>query len=106
MNRHDQLVECYRAMDKAIARKLRANPSLIQNVRENLLRWIEQERKQTGFVSPPKLEWLEILDHSSLDQIIDILETDTEEHDWLLHSSPFCGILSEDERQRYATLSA
>jgi len=53
-------------------------------------------------------EWLEILDTRSFDDVLDLLGRFDENTRRLRQSSPFCGILSEEERmtifKKYETL--
>ena len=110
INQHDLLVLSYREMDKLVSKKLRKNPSLINKVRQNLNRWMKIQREQSGYVSSCKLEWDEILRTQPLEKILEILEGETQETDRLQHSSPFSGILTQEEREsclkaHYAAIS-
>lgn len=100
LNSHQELERVYREMDKRISQKIRENPSLLEIPRSNLKRWISDERS-LGRVSPGLQEWNEIFSTHSVDEILRILDDDSEESDRLRHSSPFCGILTEEERQEF-----
>ncbi len=100
-NQHDLLVLRYRQMDKLVSRKLREDPSLIKVVHQNLIRWMKDQRERSGFVSSSKLEWDRILRTQPIEKILEILEGETPETDRLQHSSPFSGILTEEERESF-----
>jgi hypothetical protein len=44
------------------------------------------------------LEWREILDHWALERILELLTSSNEQPRRLRQSSPFCGILSPQDR--------
>jgi len=85
-------------MDRVIAEKIRANPELAQIALANIERWLanpdysESSRQAT-------LEWKGIIDNSSVGELVTLLESSSEEARRLRQSSPFCGILTPDERQ-------
>ena len=87
---------------KLVAARLRKNPDLIQTARERL-----EARK--SLLYRPQVEWLELLDRSSIGQICDILEAADDEGQRLRSSSPFHGSPfitpeeNEDVRQRAYT---
>ncbi len=83
------------ALDRAIARKLRAQPALLRHAKTTLERWIEQRQPS---VSPVLLEWQEILNHWPPERIFGFLTSGEERPARLRQSSPFCGILSPQER--------
>ncbi|MCX6850643.1 MAG: hypothetical protein NTY98_17110 [Verrucomicrobia bacterium] len=84
---------------KLVAARLRENPDLIQTAKERL-----KIRKSALY--RPQLEWLELLERSSIEQICDILEAANDEGQRLRSSSPFHGSPfitpeeNEDVRQR------
>jgi hypothetical protein len=100
---HDWVDERGRALDAAVAEKLRANPGLISRALENLDRWERQRGPEPAYV-----EWRQILRNSSSGEVISLLLDDSERADRLRQSSPFAGILSQDERlsifRRYEAL--
>ena len=106
---HDMLVARSRALHWAVADRLRAQPELVALARQNLERWITTER-QHGHVSPGLLEWKRILDTRPIEAILELLCEESEAADRLRHATPFCGILTEEERaaiyQHYAALPA
>jgi len=109
MNRHDVIVARSRALHQAIAARIRAHPEMMQIVRANVERWLGQEHEK-GVASPALLEWKNILKSQSVEQVLELICTETEEADRLRHSTPFCGILTEQERsaifQSYAAVPA
>jgi len=95
MRSHEWIDQRSLALDRAIAEKLRAEPDLVDRARSTLARWVEQ-RQPT--VPPVLLEWGEILAHWPLPRILDLLVSSEENPRRLRQSSPFCGILSPQER--------
>lgn len=80
------------ALVKAIAAKLQADPSLIQIAFNNIERW-----KAQGNEAPVYKEWLGILGNG-MEVVCAVLEAETDEGQRLRSSSPFPGVLSEEER--------
>lgn len=89
---HMRLEERSMALHCEAARRIRANPDLIDMVRKNLERWIEENGE-----IPALIEWIEILD-KPVDYIIDVMVSPDEKGRHLRQSSPFCGILTPKER--------
>jgi hypothetical protein len=83
-------------LHREVARGLRANPALLNVARENLNRWLIRNGADDSLVACSR-EWLEILDSQTLDQIADLLTTDTQEARRLRQNSPFAGILTPSE---------
>ena len=87
---------------KIVAGRLRENPELIQTAKERL-----EVRK--SYLYQPQVEWLELLERSSVGQICHILEAADDEGQRLRSSSPFHGSPfitpeeNEDVRQRAYT---
>jgi hypothetical protein len=85
-------------MDRVIAGKIRANPKLIQIALTNIERWLanpdysESNRQAL-------MEWKNIIENSSVGVLATLLESSSDEARRLRQSSPFCGILTPDERQ-------
>ena len=94
MNDHRQIDERSLAFDKVIAAKLRENPDLIDKARGNLSRWI---LTADDSLRPALREWQELLD-GSLDLLLSTMESTDERATMLRQSSPFCGILTVEER--------
>jgi hypothetical protein len=94
---HEVLDDRSLAMDRVIADKIRANPKLVQIALANIERWLSNpdysESNQQAV-----LEWKRIIENSSLDALLTLLESSSEEARRLRQSSPFCGILTAEER--------
>ncbi|HSU07126.1 MAG TPA: hypothetical protein VLI93_16310 [Acetobacteraceae bacterium] len=91
---HTRVDERSLAMHRLVARKLRANPALLDEARDNLRRWQKMEGSPTLTLS----EWENILGGSAA-QVAEFLEERSERATRLRQSSPFAGILTEAERQ-------
>ena len=78
------------ALHRMIAEKLRHKPSLWKIPRDNISKW--KERK--GHLPLPIREWEHVLNTKTHEQILALLESDSEESIHLRSSSPFAGILS------------
>jgi len=91
---HNRLGERSLAMHRLIARKLRANPDLLDEARDNLRRW----QKMDGCPRLTLSEWADILSGSAA-QVAEFLEESSQRATRLRQSSPFAGILTEAERQ-------
>jgi len=87
---------------KIVAGRLRENPELIQTAKERL-------EVSKAYLYQPQVEWLELLERSSVGQICHILEAADDEGQRLRSSSPFHGSPfitpeeNEDVRQRAYT---
>ena len=81
-------------MCRAIAAKVRGNPSLMRIPRENLRRW----RKKLRPWPVAFREWEEILARNSVEHVLEILTQDNDEGQRLRQSDPFVGVLTEQER--------
>lgn len=84
-------------MGQLVADKLVRDPSLIGVARANLKRWLDAS---SGSPNPAHTEWLELIDRLPLVAILEILRTDSENNRRLRQSSPFAGILTNEERWR------
>lgn len=82
-------------LHRVVAEKLRQNPHFVlQFAGNNLDRWA---KKNNNFALS---EWREILENRTLEEIIEIISKDTDQGQRLRSSSPFAGILSEEEREK------
>jgi hypothetical protein len=81
------------AMHRAIAEKLRADPSLLAIARENLDRWLTQR----GSSQPYWDAWREILKRP-LEEVLSLMVEESEKMTALRQSNPFPGILTPRER--------
>jgi hypothetical protein len=95
MRSHEWIDERSLALDLAIAEKLRAEPGLLDRARTTLDRWLEQRQPA---VPSALLEWREVLSRWPFARILDLLASSDENTRRLRQSSPFCGILSPEER--------
>ena len=94
MNQQQRSDQRSLTLHKEIARKLRNDPIIWQIPLNNIANW----KGRRGQLPPALLEWEQILGTLSRDQILEILESDTEEASRLRSSSPFAGILTVRER--------
>jgi hypothetical protein len=92
---HEWIDQRSLALDRAIAQKLRVQPEMLERAKTTLERWIRQREPS---VPPVLFEWREILGHWPLERILDLLTSADEQPRRLRQSSPFCGILSPEER--------
>jgi hypothetical protein len=96
MRDHRMIDERSLAFDRLIAAKLRADPSLIDKARRNLSRWMQTADASTH---PILRQWQMLLD-GPMALLLSTLESPEEHAAQLRQSSPFCGILSREERTR------
>ena len=97
MNNPHELSDRFgRAKDCKIAARLRLAPEVAEIAKANLQRWILQRQGQA--INPAFLEWQQILRALTPTQLADFLESDSPKANRLRQSSPFCGILSDEER--------
>jgi hypothetical protein len=92
---HEWIDQRSLALDEAVAKKLCQQPELLEKARLNLARWIHERQPTVPIVL---LEWQTILSEEPIDNIIELLRSSGEEARRLRQSSPFCGILSVEER--------
>ena len=83
-------------MDRLVAAKVRANPALVDRARDTLERWLVSASPRTR---PVLLEWRTLLDGGAT-SVLPVLEGSDERCTRLRQSSPFCGILTREERTR------
>ena len=86
-------------LHRAVTQKLRQDEGVLQIARNNLSRWLASE-SFAGNERSALLEWQEILENSTPEEIIKIITQDTDEGQRLRSSSPFAGVLSEAERNK------
>ena len=100
---HAWIDERSRALHAKIAEKLREQPALVSVADENLDRW-ERLRGR----DPALDEWRTLLSATPLPDLLRLLTEESENADRLRQSSPFAGILTEQERtavfRHYETL--
>jgi len=96
MRSHEWIDQRSLAFDRLVAEKLQENPALLGRARATLDRWLKQRQP-----APPPifLEWQDILSGWPLERIIQLLTSAQEDARRLRQSSPFCGILTGEERR-------
>lgn len=94
MNDHQLIDRRSLAFDQLTARKIAANPALVDRARATLARWLPTCSPR---VRPVLLEWQAVLDGPRADLLALLVATD-ERAIRLRQSSPFAGILSVAER--------
>jgi hypothetical protein len=82
--------------DRLIALRLRRSKRPLNIARGNLKRWMARDGRHPR---PVFLEWHRILTRLTAREIADFLESDTPMARRLSQSSPFCGVLSDAERE-------
>ena len=88
------------SLHRAVAEKMRVNEDEVLRIaRANLERWLKSE-SFTGGERSALLEWLDILETSRPDEIRKIITANTDEGQRLRSSSPFAGVLTEEERMK------
>ena len=93
--RHEQTDEISLAMGRRIASRLSRQPELLRIARDNLDRWVKLNADAPGLLHC-YAEWRGILDRP-LEEICDLLRSDSEEGRRLRQNSPFAGVLSPRE---------
>lgn len=83
------------SLHREIAKKLRIYNELWDIPKRNLTKW----KKNRGAESAAIIEWENIFKIKTKEEILSILEGDNEESIRLRSSSPFTGILNENERR-------
>lgn len=94
MRDHCLIDERSLAFDKVIAAKLRENPDLVEKARSNLSRWL---LTSDAALAPALCEWQKLLD-GPMELLLSTMESTDERATLLRQSSPFCGILTREER--------
>lgn len=86
------------AYHREIAARLLASPAeVIGLARENLNRWL-QVHAGTGTVYALK-EWQTLLNTKTIPELVAIMTEDSDEGQRLRQSTPFAGVLSDQERK-------
>ncbi len=87
-------------LHRAVAEKMCVDEAkVLQMARNNLVRWLKSE-SFAGSERFALLEWQEILEKSTPEEIRKIITQDNDEGQRLRSSSPFVGVLSEAEREK------
>jgi hypothetical protein len=96
---HRKIEERSLALHREIAQRIRKNPELLSRVRDRLVNDIRSGRFSVRLTDAMQ-EWLDLLNGSSLDQILQLLIDQGENARRLRQSTPFAGILTQEERRR------
>jgi hypothetical protein len=82
------------ALHQLAALRLRTNPALIETAKSNLQKWLKKTPNVNAW-----LEWQNILETKSLKKVLEIITAETDEGQRLRSSSPFAGLVTEQERK-------
>jgi hypothetical protein len=80
-------------LHRAIAAKLRTHPELIGIARDNLARWSANESRSQPYWDA----WREILERP-LEEVLELLEEESERMTAMRQATPFAGVLEPAER--------
>jgi hypothetical protein len=83
------------------AERLRSDPRLLEVAKTNLKNWLRENPTVGAW-----LEWKEILETESLENILKIITAATDEGQRLRSSSPFAGLISEEEWRKTIEICA
>ena len=97
---HIRIEERSIALHRAVAERIRGNPKLMEEAIINLQRYLKQSFSDSRKPISPLVEWQELLENQSLEEILDFIVSDSERAKRLRQSSPFAGILTPQERWR------
>jgi len=95
MRSHDAIDRRSLLMHRIISSRLQRNPALMEQVSETVTRWRRSRPHSTALI-----EWNDLLSRKDLRWITSFLRSRSEEATRLRQSSPFAGILTEEERLR------
>jgi hypothetical protein len=93
MRSHEWIDQRSLALHEAVAKKLAEHPELLEVARQNLRRWLAQNRQ------PALLEWQRLFETLSFNDLLALLRSPDERARRLRQSSPFAGVLTTQERQ-------
>ena len=97
---HIRIEERSIALHRAVAERIRGNPKLMEVAIINLQRYLKLSFSDSRKPVSPLVEWQELLENQSLEEILDFMVSDSERARRLRQSSPFAGILTPQERWR------
>lgn len=99
LRRHDWIDERSRALGEAIGRHLEREPALLRVALQRLDQW-ESAARQRGDsrILPALRVWRDVLAHSTVAEVIELLGEPSIRAAQLRQSSPFVGVLPEEER--------
>lgn len=84
-------------LNRLVAEKIRRQPDLMDHVRNRLKQTLNESRLSESCKDALR-EWQIILLTRTFDEILDILVEDSDDGQRLRQSTPFTGILTQDER--------
>lgn len=87
------------ARHREIARRIQADLSLLNVARGNAARWLAGGNYDDGEAASVK-EWLPLLDEERVGELIETLESPSENATRMRQSSPFAGILPKEVYRR------
>ena len=90
---HKWLDERNLALHRLVAAKLQSDPQLVETALANIERW-EAQRGAQPYYQP----WKALLATRDLSAILGVLTGEGERERHMRQSSPFAGVLTEDER--------
>ena len=90
---HERIDQRSLALHRAIAEKLRADPSRVEVARENLDRWSQRSGRSQPYLDA----WRALLSHPIEELLTSIVE-ESERMTALRQATPFAGVLSPAER--------
>ena len=93
MNDHDRIDARSLAMHRVIAAKLRADPALLAIAFDNIARWRPTAGRATWYLD----RWEELL-RRPFEELLRIIQEDSEEMRAMRQSNPFAGVLTPKER--------
>jgi hypothetical protein len=95
---HQFIDEFNLAYHRMVVEVLRREPeAVILRARQNIARWIESDVYDEGEKSS-LFEWDKILVESSVEELIAIINEDSDEGQRLRQSTPFAGVLPQQQR--------
>lgn len=97
---HIRIEERSIALHRAVADRIRKNHKLMREAEQNLQRYLQQSFSEGKTPTRSLLEWQELLENKSLEEILEFMVSDSERARRMRQSSPFAGILSPQERWR------
>ena len=97
---HIRIEERSIALHRAVADRIRKNHKLVREAEQNLRRYLQQSFSEGKTPARSLLEWQELLENKSLEEVLEFILSDSERTRRMRQSSPFAGILSPQERWR------
>jgi len=97
---HIRIEERSIALHLAVAERIRENPKLMEEAIKNLRRYLQQSFSESRKPASSLLEWQEILEKQSQEEVLEFMVSDNEKARRLRQSSPFAGIITPQERWR------